>query len=416
MNQPMKYAIVLPDGAADEPVEQLGGRTPLEAAKTPNIDWVSVNGRQGRVVTVPQGFAPASDVATLSLFGYDPRVDYPGRAPFEAVARGITVRSDQLVFRCNLVTIVDGCMEDFTAGHISQAEAAQLIADLNEQVAQPTPCGTGSQPAKRKGESRSCRFTVGMSYRNLMVASGVDEVKVVCTPPHDIPGQPVADHLPRGAGADWVREIMEQAHALLREHEVNMVRSDLGENAATHIWLWGHGRPRKLEPFVSRFGVKGALIGAVDLVRGIAKSVGMELLDVVGATGYLDTDYAAKGAAAVEAVESFDLTIVHIEAPDEAGHLGDADAKVEAIERIDEHIVGPVLEKLRTCEKWKILIAPDHPTPVASKVHSAVPPPFCLAGHTVHPVLSRPFSETSAAKSDLQIDPGHELMEFFLRA
>lgn len=395
----MKYALVLPDGAADEPVEQLDGRTPLEAATTPNIDWIAKSGRQGCVVTVPEGFPPGSDVATLTLFGYDPRIDYTGRAPLEAVARGIKTRSDQMIFRCNFVTITDGAMEDFTAGHISQAEADQLIAVLNEHL----------------GDER-CRFHGGVSYRNLMVASNVGEMDPRCTPPHDIPDQPVAKHLPRGPGSDWVNSVTERARAILADHDVNLVRRDLGENPATDIWLWGQGKPKALEPFVDRFGTSGAVIAAVDLVRGIGRSVGLELIDVAGATGYVDTDYAGKGSAAVAALQSFDLAIVHIEAPDEAGHLGDAAAKVEAIERIDEHIVGPLLEALRGSDSWRIMIAPDHPTPVARRVHMSTPPPFCMMGHAVQPLLNRPFSEGIAATAGLHIDPGHELMEYFLRA
>jgi 2,3-bisphosphoglycerate-independent phosphoglycerate mutase len=395
----MKYAIVLPDGAADEPVDSLGGRTPLEAARKPNIDWISTNGRQGLVYTVPPGFSPASDVATLSLFGYDPQVHYSGRAPLEAAARGIEVAPDQLVFRCNFVTIVDDVLEDFTAGHISQREADLLIADLNAKLG-----------------GRSLRFHSGMSYRNLLVAHDATEGKLQCTPPHDIPNRKVAEYLPRGTGAEWVISVMDKARAILAGHDVNLVRRDLGENPATDIWLWGQGRARPIEPFEKRYRVRGAVVAAVDLIRGIAKTVGMDVLDVEGATGFLDTNYAGKGAAAVAALDTYDLVIVHIEAPDEAGHLGDADAKVQAIERIDEFVVGPLLEKLRTFDEWRILVAPDHPTPVGKRVHTDAPPPFCMAGHRVHAVLKRPFCESAAASSDLTIDLGHELMEYFLRA
>lgn len=399
----MKYAIILPDGAADEPVQQLDGRTPLEAAVTTHIDWVSSHGRQGCVKTVPDGFLPGSDVATLSLLGYDPKIDYTGRAPLEAFAQDISVGPGEVIFRCNLVTIGgsalssgEDAMVDFTAGHISQREADELIATLGRALG-----------------DMGCRFHTGISYRNLMVAAKGGDAR--CTPPHDIPDQPIADYLPTGLGADWVKEVMTRAAAILRDHEVNVVRSDLGENAATHIWLWGQGRPHTLEPISKRFGVNGAAIAGVDLIRGIAKSAGLALIDVPGATGYLDTDYAAKGAAAVSALDTYDLVVVHIEAPDEAGHLGDVDAKVSAIERIDEHIVGPVLEKLRGFDHWKLLIAPDHPTPVERRTHTSVPPPFCLAGHMVHATRSLPFSEANGRSGDLQIDPGHELMEYFLR-
>lgn len=395
----MKYAMILPDGAADERVESLGGRTPLEAAHKPHMDSVAVQGRQGLVYTIPPGYSPGSDVATLSLLGYDPRVEYTGRAPLEAAARNIEVGPDELVFRCNFVTLVDEVMEDFTAGHISQREADLLIADLNEKLG-----------------GRSLRFFSGVSYRNLLVAHDATDGKLQCTPPHDIPNRKVSEYMPHGTGADWVIGVMNQAREILSRHDVNHVRRDLGENPATDIWLWGQGRAKALEPFEKRYRVRGAAIAAVDLIRGLAKTIGMTVLDVEGATGFLDTNYAGKGAAAVEAIDKFDLVVVHIEAPDEAGHLGDAAAKVQAIEKIDEHVVGPVLEKLRTFDEWRILISPDHPTPVGKRVHTDAPPPFCMAGHRVHAVLKRPFSEANAGQSDLTIDLGHELMEYFLRA
>ncbi|RME37549.1 MAG: cofactor-independent phosphoglycerate mutase [Planctomycetota bacterium] len=395
----MKYAVILPDGAADEPLAELDDRTPLEAARTPHMDWIAAHGRQGRVVTVPDGFRPGSDVATLSLFGYDPRSCYTGRAPLEAAARGLHVAPGEIIFRCNFVTITEGTMVDFTAGHISTKEASQLIAALNASLG-----------------SLGCTFHAGVSYRNLMVASAKDDLDPVCTPPHDIPDEPVAAHLPKGKGARRVREIMERAREVLATHEVNEVRRDLGENPATDIWLWGQGRPAILQPFRERYGVSAAAVAAVDLIRGLARSVRVRLIDVKGATGYLDTDYAAKGRAAAEALDDFDLVFVHIEAPDEAGHQGDAAAKLEAIERIDEHVVGPLLERLRDFERWRILVAPDHPTPVVRRVHTSDPPPFCLAGTAVPAGMGQPFSERYAARSDLQIDPGCELMEYFLQA
>ena len=394
----MKYVVVLPDGAADEPVDELDGQTPLEAAKTPNMDWISTHGRQGRVVTVPEGFRPASDVATMTLFGYDPRKDYSGRAPLEAAARGIRVGPGQIVFRCNFVTITDGLMNDFTAGHIPTEEGRQLTMALNEAL-----------------KDRGCTFHSGVSYRNLMVVSLDANIDPVCIPPHDIPGEAIKANRPRGDGAAWVREVMDRAHDVLENHEINQVRRDLGENPATDIWLWGQGCPKPMAPFADRFGVRAVAIAAVDLIRGLAKSVRIKLIDVPGATGYLDTDYQAKGNATVEALDDFDLVFVHIEAPDEAGHQGDVVAKIEAIERIDALIVGPALAKLQKFDGWRILVAPDHPTPVGRRVHTSDPPPFCLAGTAVQSALQRTFSETNAAKSDLQINPGYELMEYFLR-
>jgi 2,3-bisphosphoglycerate-independent phosphoglycerate mutase len=399
----MKYALVLPDGAADEPLETLGGRTPLEAARTPHMDWIARHGRLGRAVTIPAGFTPGTDVATLCLLGYDPHVYYSGRAPLEAAARGIAVGPDELIFRCNFVTIRDGRMSDFTAAHIPQPEAARLIADLNALA--------------RRGEPalRGCTFHAGVSYRNLMVADDAADFELTAAPPHDIPGQPVAEHWPRGRGAVRVRGIMARAAALLEDHEVNRVRRAQGRAPVTDIWLWGQGRPRPLPSLEQRFGLRGAVITAVDILRGLAALTGMTLLDVPGATGYLDTNYAGKGAAAVRALERFDLVAVHIEAPDEAGHLGDATAKIAALERIDELVVGPLLAALRSGPDWRILVAPDHPTPVRTTAHCAVPPPFCLAGAGIAAVEQRPFSEAEARAGGFLVDPGHALIEYFLR-
>lgn len=393
----MKYVIILPDGAADEPLPQLNGRTPLEAADIPHMDSVSRSGLLGRVVTVPEGFTPGTDVATLSLLGYDPHVYYSGRAPIEAAAQGLRAEEDELIFRCNFVTILDGLMTDFTAGHIQQSETDHLIADLNQLFSDDV-----------------CRFYSGISYRNLMITPGASAMEVSCQPPHDIPNEPVADHWPRGAGADRVKTIMDRASELLADHEVNRVRLRKGTAPVTDIWLWGQGRPVDMEPFASRFGLTGAVITGVDILRGLAVCVGMKLIDVPGATGYLDTNYEGKGAAAVSALDYYDLVVVHIEAPDEAGHLGDAGAKIESLERIDELIVGPLLNRLRSSGSWRMLIAPDHPTPVSTKAHSSVPPPFCFAGSDVEAVDSGPFHESAAANGAM-IDPGHELMSLFLR-
>lgn len=393
----MKYAIVLPDGAADEPLPQLAGRTPLEAAKIPNMDWVASHGRLGRVVTVPPGFTPGTDVATLTLLGYDPRECYSGRAPIEAAARGLTAGPDELIFRCNFVTIEAGLMKDFTAGHIPQNEAERLIADLNGCFADD-----------------ACVFHAGVSYRNLMIASGASDMQLECAPPHDIPDRSVADHLPRGSGQERMRAIMRRAAEMLCDHEVNRVRREQDRPPVTDIWLWGQGRPVELEPFAKRFGVSGAVITGVDVIRGLAVMMGMKLIEVPGATGYLDTNYAGKGKAAVRALDDYDLVVVHVEAPDEAGHLGDADEKVKALERIDELIVGPLLDALRQHKEWRILIAPDHPTPCTTTAHDATPPPFCFAGHGIEPVEKAGFTEANAIARGFGIDDGCRLVDLFL--
>lgn len=394
-----KYAMILPDGAADEPLAQLGGKTPLEAAHIPNIDSIVEEGRLGTVRTVPDGYAPGSDVATMSLFGYDVREFYTGRAPIEAVAQKLPLQPDDIIFRCNFVNVTKGEMSDFTAGHIKSAEAKQIIDALN---------------AKLAGEGVT--FYPGVSYRNLLVIRDEIAQSAVCMPPHDIPNEPIAEYWPKGKGGKLVRDIMDRARPIVAGHDINKVRGDLGEVPATDIWLWGQGVVPILPRFKQKYGVRGAVIAAVDLIRGLGRLLGWPIIDVPGATGYIDTDYAAKGRHAVKALDDYDLIAVHIEAPDEAGHMGDAAAKIEALERIDEHIVGPVLEKLRTFERWRILVAPDHPTPVAHRTHTNAPPPFCMAGTDVPPgILKRAFSERAAAESDFHVALGHELMDHFLR-
>jgi 2,3-bisphosphoglycerate-independent phosphoglycerate mutase len=395
----MKFAVVLPDGAADEAIPELDGKTALEAARIPHMNWVAATGRSGLVKTVPDGFTPGSDVATLSVIGYDVRTHYTGRAPLEAVANHIALGPDDMVFRCNLVTIIDGRMEDFSAGHISQAEAAQVVSDLQAAL----------------GSDR-ISFHVGVGYRHLMVIKNGISMKVKCQPPHDIPGEEVAGYLPTGKGSDELRELIAKSQEILATHDVNTVRRDLGENPATSIWLWGQGGMPRLPSFQEKYGLRVSAITAVDLIRGIALCIGWKLIQVPGATGYFDTNYRGKGEAAVKALDDVDMVVVHVEAPDEAGHNGDAANKVKAIEQIDEHVVGPLLDKLKSFDRWRILIAPDHPTPVTKRTHSAVPPPFCMAGTGVVSERTECFSEAQAEESGLRIDPGHELMEYFLKS
>jgi 2,3-bisphosphoglycerate-independent phosphoglycerate mutase len=398
----MRYAIILPDGAADDPLPALDGHTPLDAATLPHMHELARSGQVGRALTVPNGFAPGTDVATLTLLGLDPRQYYTGRAPIEAAARGLTAGPGEVIFRCNFVTIREGRMFSSSADHIEQSEAEALIAALNE-AAQTAPALCG------------CRFRAGVSYRNLLVLDGTDTLATRCIPPHDIPGATVADHAPTGGDATRLRDIMACARELIATHPVNAERRRRERPLVTDIWLWGQGRPTTLPTLAERYGLRGAVITAVDIIRGLAVLSGMELIEVPGATGFLDTDYAAKGAAAVRALDEFDLVIVHIEAPDEAGHLGDAVAKVRALEQIDRHIVGPVLAALRRHERWRILIAPDHPTPVSTRIHSAVPPPYVYAGWGVRSSPARRFTEAAAAGAAL-LDPGHRLMDLFVGA
>lgn len=396
--QMTKYAIIVPDGAADEPLDDFDGATPLEAAETPNMDRISAEGRQGLVRTVPAGMEPGSDVAQMSLLGYDPRRYYSGRAPIEAVARNINLSMDDWVFRCNLVTIVDGKMEDHSAGHISTEEASKLVKELDDELG-------GDQ----------MRFHTGVSYRHLLVFKGRN-FDVRTYPPHDHIGTAVDKILPRGNGAEVLIDLMARSQQLFLNHDINKVRKDLGENQVSSIWLWGQGRRAQMERFKKRFGLRGAAITAVDLVRGLAKLIGFDLIHVPGATGFVDTDYQGKGQAAVEAIDEYDIVFVHVEAPDEAGHSGNARMKKEAIEQVDKHIVGPVLEALRKRDRWRILVLPDHPTPVSTGAHSGEPVPFAMAGTDVKGILDMGFSEANAAKSGFRIENGFELMEYFLRS
>jgi 2,3-bisphosphoglycerate-independent phosphoglycerate mutase len=393
----MKYAIILPDGAADEPLDELNGCTALEAARTPALDELACIGRIGTLRTAPQGFLPGSDVCTLSVLGHDPRQVYSGRAPLEAVARDVPLGPRDLVFRCNFVTITGGCMRDFTAGHIAQAQASRLVADLNAHFA--------AEPID---------FYEGVQYRHLLVLRDVGELDCNCTPPHDVPDQPVEQHAPLGRDAARVISIMQRAREALADHEINAIRRDLGENPATDIWLWGQGRVRPLDNLLERYGLRGACIAAVDLIRGITRLMGLAQINVPGATGYLDTDYAAKGRAAADALDEFDLVCVHVEAPDEAGHLGNAAEKIRAIEQVDAHVVRTVLNKLQSTGAWRILIAPDHPTPVARRTHTADPPPFCIAGHGIAASSAAGFHERAARASGWHVRAGHKLLPALL--
>ncbi len=395
----MKYAIVIPDGAADRPSEALGGRTPFEVARIPHMDRIASNGRLGTVQSVPSGMAPGSDVAILSLLGYDPVKCYTGRAPLEAAAQGIECGPDDWVFRCNLVTVAEGKMIDYSAGHIKTQESEVLIRTLEEQFGSDT-----------------VRFYPGVGYRHLLVIRN-ETFKVHTTPPHDILGRPVRKYLPTGKGADRLRDLMDASREVLEGHSVNDIRRDLGENPASQIWLWGEGQRPNLTSFRKQWGIEGAVITAVDLVRGIGRLIGWDVVDVPGATGYYDTDYAGKGRAAIEAVGDHDLVVVHVEATDEAGHNGAAREKVKALESVDRLVVGPLLSALEHGdEPWRILVAPDHETPLEIRTHERKPVPFAMMGVGLEPGRAgRPMTETDARKTGMHVAVGHELLEYFLK-
>jgi 2,3-bisphosphoglycerate-independent phosphoglycerate mutase len=403
----MKYAIVIPDGCADEPLDALGGRTPLQAARTPNMDRVARTGVVGRANNVPDSLTPASDVATLSLFGYDPLEVYTGRAPLEAVAMGIRLKPRDWAVRCNLVTVENGEMRDFTAGHITSDEGRALIRALDDGLGGPAP-----------DDVTLMEFVPGVSYRNCLVLrnapAGALSAETRTQPPHDIPDRPIADHLPQGPGGDLLRDLMQRSRDVFRDHPVNRARVAAGKRPATQIWLWGQGRAPSVRPFAEVYGPRGAIVSAVDLVRGVGMLIGWDRIDVPGATGYLDTDYAAKGRAGVAALADHDLVCVHVEAPDEASHEGRADEKVKALEEIDRHVVGPLLEALPTHGDWRILVSPDHRTTLRTRAHAYGAVPFAVAGTGVAPAGQSGYDEQVAAAGPLAFDPGWGLMRFFL--
>jgi 2,3-bisphosphoglycerate-independent phosphoglycerate mutase len=399
---PRKYVIVIPDGAADEPQDLLGGMSPLQAARTPEMDAIAREGVLGRSRNVPDRFLPASDVATLSLLGYDPERYYTGRAPLEAAAMGIALGPNDWAIRCNLMFMEQGRLTDFTAGHITSEEGRQLIQALQDQL----------------GNER-VEFHPGVSYRNLMLyrprpgeTPFADDT--VTTPPHDQPDKPASDFLPQGTGSAILLDLMERGSPIVRDHPVNQARITFCKRPANAIWLWGQGRALSLPKFVDLHGKTGAIISAVDLVRGVGVLAGWTRIDVPGATGYLDTDYAAKGRYAIEALQDHDIVCVHVEAPDEASHEGRADAKVEALERIDRDIVGPIREALKSYDDWRILISPDHATLLRTRAHDRDWVCWAMASSGLAG-SGFPYDEISARSAGgPELTRGFELMTMFL--
>ncbi len=398
----MKYALIIPDGCADEPQESLGGKTPLEAANIPAMDAVAAAGVVGRSNNTPQELPAGSDTANLSLLGYNPLEHFTGRAPLEAAAQGIELGAEDWAIRCNLVTIQDQVMQSFTAGHISSPEAAELIKTAQEKL----------------GNDR-WQFYPGVSYRNLLLYRGAGRPAPFSpdtrtTPPHDLTDKSVLDDYPRGPGSDVLTHLMSESEEIFADHPVNVARRAAGKPPATNVWLWGLGSTPRLTPFAQLYGVQGAMITAVDLLRGLAALMGWKRIEVPGATGYTDTDYAAKGRYAVEALKNADLVCVHVEATDEASHEGNAAAKVKALEEIDRHIVGPVHAALKTYGEYRILVSPDHPTPLRTKTHSHGYVPFALAGTGVKPDAAATYDDPTAEKSPLVFHEGWKLMGYFL--
>jgi len=404
----MKFVVIIPDGAADAPQASLGGRTPFQAARTPALDALAARGRVGLTNHVPDSLPPGSEVACMSLLGYDPLAFFTGRAPLEAAAQGIALGPRDWAVRCNLVTVRGGVMEDFTAGHVTTAEATDLLAAAQAGLARDFP-----------GLAAAWRFVPGVSYRNLLLYRGNDGPAPLAgdlqaTPPHDLMDKPVAAALPRGTGSRMLAEIMAASAAWLEDHPVNAARVTAGKRPATHVWLWGAGRAPAFEPFTSKYGPRGAMITGVDLLRGLAALAGWKRVDVPGATGYLDTDYAAKGRYAIDELSRSDLVCVHVEAPDEASHQGDAAEKVKALEEIDAQIVAPIAAHLAGCGDHRILVCPDHPTFLSTKTHSRGPVPFLMAGTGIAAGGRPAYDEPTAAATADAILPGWKLMGEFL--
>ncbi|RJQ42835.1 MAG: cofactor-independent phosphoglycerate mutase [Gaiellales bacterium] len=392
----MKYIILIPDGAADLPRADLGGKTPLEAARTPNMDMLASKGSLGLVRTIPEGFSPGSDVANLCVLGYDPHAYYTGRAPLEAASIGIDLAGGQVAFRCNLVSVVNGVMNDFTAGHIGTREADQLIGSLQGAL----------------GDDETS-FHTGLSYRHITVTRGRG-LAAECTPPHDITGQTIADHLPQGEDSDYVRDLMDRSVAVLAGHPVNQARLKQGKAAADMIWLWGQGTAPSMPTLEESFGITGAVITAVDLVKGLGSYAGLEVVDVPGATGFLDTNFRGKAQYALEALERHDFVYIHVEAPDEASHMGDTAAKIKALEQIDGELLNPLLAGLESIGEYRLLVLPDHATPLETMTHSDSPVPFILYDTAMPAEGGGSFTEADAAAAGLMIGKGWELMGRFL--
>jgi 2,3-bisphosphoglycerate-independent phosphoglycerate mutase len=388
----MKYIVLIMDGAAGLPVPGKGGKTSLELARTPNMDAMAACSTVGLVRTVPPGMEPSSACACMSVMGYNPAVYYKGRASIEAKSMGIAVGKGEVVFRCNLVSVIDGKMHDYSAGHIGTREAGELIKTLNEKLG-----------------SEDVIFYPGISYRHLLKLKGSEEtLKAECTPPHDIPGKPVEGFLPKGQGSGVLRDLMARSEPVLRDHKINVARLKRGEMPVTTIWLfWGSGQVPEMPTFENYYGLRAALTSGVDLLRGLAKMSQMDVLDIEGVTDGPDNDHAGQAAGALDALKKHDLVVVHIEAPDEAGHGGLAEDKVDAIEKIDKEVVGRLLNY---SGDLRILIMPDHPTPVTARTHTAEPVPFLLWGKDVEANGAARFTEKEAGKTGVFIEEGYKIM------
>ncbi len=393
----MKYVVLIIDGASGHPLPQRGNKTTLELAKTPYLDKLAEGGTLGLTCNVPDGMEPSSAIACMSIMGYDPRIYYKGRSAIEALSMGIQIHPGETVFRCNVVTVLDGRMKDYSAGHITTQEAAELIKALDQNL------GTADG-----------KFFPGVAYRHILKIKGHPEaLQVECTPPHDIPGKAVAGFLPKGPGSQILKDLMQRSEAVLKDHPVNLARSARGDLPATTIWLfWPSGQVPELPPFQKQFGVRGVIISGVDLLRGIGQMTGMDVLIVPGVTDGLDNDYAAQGEGALQALNSHDLVVVHVEAPDEAGHSGLIEEKIKAIENTDKEVVSRLLKYHG--DRLRLMVLPDHPTPIDVQTHTSEQVPFLLWGPGIKANGARRLTENEAGSTGCQEKTGHHLIKRLL--
>ena len=391
----MKYVVLIGDGMADYPLPELGGLTPLQAADTTNMDFIAKHGRNGIAKTVPDSLPPGSDVANLAIMGYDPARYYSGRGPLEAGSIGVALAKDDIAFRCNLITEKSGLLADYSAGHISSQEARVLIEAVDSEL------------------GNNCRFHAGVSYRHLLVMKQCE--KAICTPPHDVVGQSVDDVLPRGDGSEILIDLIRASKNILEDHEINRKRKKDGKNIANLIWPWGQGKAPKMPLFKKLYGISGSIISAVDLLKGIGKYAGLNIIDVPGATGYLDTNYSGKADHALQSLNEHDFVLVHVEAPDEAGHMGNIEAKIKAIQDFDEKVVGGILNEVGGFGEYRILVLPDHPTPISIRTHTRDPVPFAIYSSAESADYVDRFDESSAKEGVFGLVEGHNLIRLMMK-
>ncbi len=384
---------------ADHPLEELGSRTVLQKANTPNMDQMTKNGLAGLAINVPEGYPPGSDVANMSVMGYDPALYYSGRAPLEAASMDIPLGSNDVAFRCNLITIKDGLIADHSAGHITSEEARELIEAVDAEL--------GSEELK---------FYPGISYRHLLVTSNGLGANADCTPPHDVIDGEMDDHMPKGEGSDVLGKLIKGSIPILERHPINEKRVSEGKNPGNSVWFWGQGYAPSFRTFEDLYGLTGSVISAVDLIKGLGIYAGLDVIEVPGATGYLDTNYVGKAEFAMASLKDKDFVVVHVEAPDEAGHMGDLEAKLQAVEDFDEKVVGTVLRAARESdEDYTIVVLPDHPTPIALRTHTSEPVPFVMYSTLENEVDAvDTFDEDAMKKGSLGIVRGCDLVQLMM--